>query len=161
MNISLSLRVLCFSTLSLLFIFTTEPTKFILSLMQQCKLPPKLAYGILAGFRFLPTFKDELFIIRSAHQIRGVSRAKTIKDHFAQMRRYAIPLLASAIRKAERTAIAMESKGFTGNKNRSFYKTMVVSKTDWVFVLLMVVAFFCFSYISWKWGYFQFYNGEL
>lgn len=52
--LSLALRTLMFSALSLLFVLTTEPVKFMLSLMQQCKLPPKLAYGILAGFRFLP-----------------------------------------------------------------------------------------------------------
>lgn len=159
--ISLSLRVLCFSTLSLLFIFTTEPTKFILSLMQQLKLPQKLAYGILAGFRFLPLLKEELFIIRSAHRIRGVNRAKTIKDYFGQMKRYSIPLLASAIRKAERTAIAMESKGFTGEKDRTFYKKMRVTKNDWLFLILMVTLFFVISFLSWKLGFFQFYQGEL
>ena len=159
--ISLSLRVLCFSALSLLFIFTTKPTDFILSLMQQCKLPSKLAYGILAGFRFLPMLKEELFIIRSAHRIRGVNRAKSLKNYIENIKRYSIPLLASAIRKAERTAIAMESKGFTGEKDRTFYRTIRVTGYDWLFVILMMIWLLCCSFISWRLGFFQFYNGEL
>ncbi len=54
--LSLGLRVLIFSSLSLLFILTTDPVRFMLSLMQQCRLSPKWAYGILAGYRFLPFF---------------------------------------------------------------------------------------------------------
>ncbi|WP_442852713.1 CbiQ family ECF transporter T component [Bacillus sp. J33] len=38
----------------------------------------------------------------------------------SELKRYAVPLLAGAIRKAERTAMAMESKGFTGKKIESF-----------------------------------------
>ncbi|MET3696205.1 energy-coupling factor transport system permease protein [Bacillus oleivorans] len=159
--ISLSLRVLCFSALSLLFIFTTKPTDFILSLMQQCKLPPKLAYGILAGFRFLPMLKEELFIIRSAHRVRGVNRAKSLKHYAENVKRYSIPLLASSIRKAERTAIAMESKGFTGEKGRTFYRTMRITRNDWLFVFIMIAYLIGCSLISWKLGFFQFYKGQL
>ena len=48
--LSLSFRVMAFSTLSLMFAFTTDPVKFIMSLMQQLKLSPKLAYGIMVGY---------------------------------------------------------------------------------------------------------------
>lgn len=51
--LSLGLQVLIFSALSLLFILTTDPVRFMLSLMQQCRLSPQWAYGILAGYRFL------------------------------------------------------------------------------------------------------------
>ncbi|SDO56574.1 energy-coupling factor transporter transmembrane component T family protein [Alkalicoccus daliensis] len=132
-GISLALRSLCFITLSLLFILTTDSTKFMLSLMQQLKMPPKLTYGILAGYRFLPAFRHEFHILKQAHRIRGVGRARGIKDRLEQMRRYAIPLMANAIRKAERVANAMESKGFTGSHNRTHYHYMKINKKDWMF----------------------------
>lgn len=75
-SMSLALRSLCFIGLSLLFAFTTDPTKFMLSLMQQVRLSPKLTYGILAGYRFVPTFKHELDLLKKAHRIRGLGRAK-------------------------------------------------------------------------------------
>lgn len=158
---SLGLRVLSFATLSIMFTLTTKPTDFLLSLMQQCKLPPKLAYGIMAGYRFLPLIKEEFQTLQNAHRVRGVARARTIPEKVKQLKRYVIPLLAGAIRKAERTALAMESKGFTGDKNRIFYREITVSRIDWLFFILMIGAVCLSAIISWKLGYLQFYNREL
>lgn len=152
--IALSLRILSVAALSLLFIFTTNVVDFILSLIQQLKLSPKIAYGVLAGYRFLPMMKDELIIINQAHRIRGVNQEHTMKGKWNQYRRFVIPLLASAIRKAERTAIAMESKGFTGDKNRSFYRHFRVTKRDWMFPFMMLLTFSLAVLTSLKLGYF-------
>ncbi|WP_419955602.1 energy-coupling factor transporter transmembrane component T family protein [Neobacillus niacini] len=160
-GVSLGLRVLSFATLSIMFTLTTKPTDFLLSLMQQCKLSPKLAYGIMAGYRFLPLIKEEFQTLQNAHRVRGVARARTIPEKIQQLKRYVIPLLAGAIRKAERTALAMESKGFTGEKNRIFYREIKLSYNDWVFFILMISAVVLSVCISWKFGYLQFYNGEL
>lgn len=152
-GVSLSLRSLCFVSLSLLFALTTDSTKFMLSLMQQCKLPPKITYGILAGYRFLPIFQQELQILRQAHRIRGVGRTKGLKGKINQFRRYAIPLLASGIRKAERVAIAMESKGFTGDVDRTYYHQMTIRKKDWIFFSFIVGIFFIIVVLSYSLGY--------
>ncbi|MBM7572174.1 energy-coupling factor transporter transmembrane component T family protein [Aquibacillus albus] len=158
--LALSLRILSFTSLSLLFLLTTNIVHFILSLMQQCKLPPKLAYGILAGYRFLPMMKDELVLIHAAHRVRGVNRAKTMKEAFQQYKRFAIPLLASAIRKAERTAIAMESKGFTGSRDRTFYRQFTIGPKDWLFLVMMLGMLLIFITVSWQLGYLKWYSGE-
>jgi energy-coupling factor transport system permease protein len=155
---ALGMRILCFASLSLLFILTTKPIHFMLSLMQQCSLPPKLAYGILAGYRFLPQFKEELLILQSAHRIRGVGRAKGLREWFIQIGRYAIPLLAGAIRKAERTAMAMESKGFTGSKARTFYIQLTVSGRDWLFLGTLTTALLLAAYISYGLGYLKLFS---
>ncbi|MEC1394664.1 MULTISPECIES: energy-coupling factor transporter transmembrane component T [Bacillus] len=141
LGISIAFRILCFSALSMMFLFTTDPILFMLSLIQQCKLPPKLAYGVIAGFRFLPLLKDEILIIRQAHRIRGAASDSGLKGKLSAVRRFTIPLLAGAIRKAERTAIAMESKGFTGSRNRTFYRTVTVRRADWCFFLLVLLLF--------------------
>lgn len=141
LGVSIGFRILCFSALSMMFIFTTDPILFMLSLIQQCKLPPKLAYGIIAGFRFLPLLKDEIGMIRQAHRIRGAVTESSLKEKLSAYTRYAIPLLAGAIRKAERTAIAMESKGFTGSRNRTYYRTVAVHGGDWCFFLLVLLLF--------------------
>ncbi|MDY0395540.1 energy-coupling factor transporter transmembrane component T [Virgibacillus halophilus] len=151
---ALALRILSIAALSLLFIFTTNIIHFILSLMQQCKLSPKIAYGVLAGCRILPMMKDELKVIHVAQRIRGVNQDRSLRGKWLQYKRLAIPLLASAIRKAERTAIAMESKGFTGSKNRTFYRTFHVSTTDWLLSLLIPALFVVSAFLSWRLGYF-------
>ncbi|MGF2614543.1 energy-coupling factor transporter transmembrane protein EcfT [Rossellomorea vietnamensis] len=160
--ISLGLRVLSFSVLSLLFVLTTKPVDFILSLMQQCKLPPKLAYGIMAGYRFLPLIREEFSIIRSAHRIRGVKqKTASLPERIRNLKRYIIPLLAGAIRKAERTALAMESKGFTGEGDRTFYRRFHVSGKDWLFLFLMVSGILMSVFVSWSLGTLGLYQKEL
>ncbi|MBS4206588.1 energy-coupling factor transporter transmembrane component T [Bacillus sp. FJAT-50079] len=154
-GLGLGMRVLCFAGLSMLFILTTDPVKFILSLVQQCKLPPKLAYGILAGYRFLPLLTEEIRIIRHAHKVRGANRETGMKAKLLTVKRYAIPLLASAIRKAERAAIAMESKGFTGSRNRTYYKRLYVKWQDWLFLSIMVFLFLVCVFVSMKLGTFR------
>ncbi|KON89551.1 thiamine permease [Sporosarcina globispora] len=159
--LSLGMRVLSFTSLSLLFMLTTKPAEFLLSLMQQCRLPPKLAYGIMAGYRFLPLIKEEFDIIRNAHRIRGVPKARTLSEKLAELKRYAVPLLAGAIRKAERTAMAMESKGFTGDRNREFYHKISVSWKDWAFFAFFIAVVLASAYVSWLFGFLQLYNGKL
>lgn len=160
-SLSLGFRILSFASLSLMFIMTTKPMDFLLSLMQQCKLSPKLAYSIMAGYHILPLINEEMGIIRNAHQVRGAGRAQTIPDKVKQLKMYAIPLLASGIRKAERMALAMESKGFTGDRQRIYYRVIRVSYKDWLFLGFMVSVIGLSAFISHKLGYLTFYNGEL
>lgn len=159
--ISLALRSLCFTALSFMFILTTDSTKFMLSLMQQLRLPPNLTFGILAGYRFLPTFKYELEILRKAHRIRGVTQSKGIKEKIMQVRRYLLPLLANAIRKAERVAIAMESKGFTGSRDRTHYHELRVTKRDWLFLAAFLLVFFGSVLITYQLGYLNIFGRKI
>ncbi|MFD1032996.1 energy-coupling factor transporter transmembrane component T family protein [Metaplanococcus flavidus] len=140
--LSLSFRVLAFSSLSLLFALTTDPVKFVMSLMQQLKLSPKLAYGVLVGYQFLPVLKDEFFQIQQAHRLRGAATEKFWWQRLLGIRRIIIPMLAGAVRKAERSAFAMEARGFTGEPRKEFYQPVVVSTRDYVLAssLLMLAG---------------------
>lgn len=138
--LSLSLRVLAFSSLSLLFALTTNPITFILSLMQQLKLSPKIAYGILVGFQFLPVIKDEFIQIQQAQRLRGVVQKKNVFQRLFATRLVLIPLLAGAVRKAERSAFAMEARGFTGERRSSYFHVISVGKVDTLLVLLFLLV---------------------
>src|SRR5699024_11866403 len=54
--LALSMRILSFATLSLMFIFTTNFFLFIIFIFQQFHLPPIIAFGILSGFCFFCIF---------------------------------------------------------------------------------------------------------
>lgn len=136
--LSLSFRVLAFSSLSLLFALTTNPVTFILSLMQQLKLSPKIAYGILVGFQFLPVLKDEFIQIQQAQRLRGIVQKKNALQRLLAARLVLIPLLAGAVRKAERSAFAMEARGFTGERRTSFFYVTSVGKVDALLVVLFL-----------------------
>jgi len=142
--LSLSFRVLAFSTLSLMFAFTTDPVKFIMSLMQQLKLSPKLAYGVMVGYQFLPVMKDEFTQIQQAQRLRGAVEEKNALKRLLDMRRVLIPLLAGAVRKAERSAFAMEARGFTGEARTDYYHPIRIGRIDFwmsaLFVLLLAAS---------------------
>ncbi|GEN83766.1 putative HMP/thiamine permease protein YkoC [Sporosarcina luteola] len=150
--LSLSFRVLAFSGLSLLFALTTNPVSFILSLMQQMRLSPKIAYSILVGYQFLPVLKDEFVQIQQAHRLRGAVQEKNVFRRLLNMRKILLPMLAGAVRKAERAAFAMEARGFTGEKRKSFYTIIHVGKVDGymvsLFMLLIVLSCTSVLYIN-------------
>jgi energy-coupling factor transport system permease protein len=54
---------------------------------------------------------------------------------------YAIPLLASAVRKGERVAMAMESRGFGAVPRRTYLRTTTVGRTDLGFLVVCLVVF--------------------
>jgi energy-coupling factor transport system permease protein len=48
---------------------------------------------------------------------------------------YAIPLLAISVRRAERVALAMESRGFGALPNRTYFRSTSVGRADGMFAL--------------------------
>ncbi len=139
-GLALSLRILAFIAGSLLFVATTDPSDFALSLIQQAHVPYRFGYGILVAYRFLPLWTEELETIRAAHRVRGVGGNGGVSGKLEQFRRYAIPLLASTIRKSERVAIAMDSRAFGATDDRTYYRELHVRWTDWAFLAGAVLS---------------------
>jgi len=141
-GLGMGLRVAVFVAASLLFIATTDPTDFALSLVQNLKIPPRFGYGVLVSYRFLPLLKREYETIRLAHRVRGVGEGQGLRGWIEKTRRYAIPLLAAAVRKSERTALAMDAKAFGALPQRTYYRQMVIRRGDVLFLLawLLYVA---------------------
>ena len=130
-GVSLTIRMLAIVIYSIIFVMTTDPTDFVLSLIQQARFPFRLGYGILVAYRFLPLWRTELDIIRAAHRIRGAGERMTLRGRWEQLRRYAVPLLAGAIRKSERVAIAMDARAFGALPERTYYRRLDVTWVDW------------------------------
>ena len=140
-GISLAMRMMAIVFFSMIFVTTTDPTDLVLSLIQNVRFPFRLGYGILVAYRFLPLWRTELEVIRAAHRIRGVGERTTLSGRREQLRRYAVPLLASAIRKSERVAIAMDSKAFGALPRRTYYRKLEVTRADWaMFVSTLAIT---------------------
>lgn len=135
---TLWLRLLSFALLSLVFIKTTAPQHFILSLVHQLHLNYRVAYGTMVGYRMLPLFQADYQTIRAAQRVRGAREARGFLHLWSRTRRYAIPLLAGAVRKAGRVAVAMDARAFGALPNRTYRERMVVRRSDWVFLAAVV-----------------------
>jgi energy-coupling factor transport system permease protein len=140
MGLTLTLRMVAIVLYSILFITTTDPTDLVLSLIQNARFPYRLGYGILVAYRFMPLWRGELDTIRAAHRIRGVGERTTLRGRWEQVRRYAVPLLAGAIHKAERVSIAMDSKAFGALPQRTYYRRQRITAADWATLAGTVVV---------------------
>jgi energy-coupling factor transport system permease protein len=129
-----ALRACAMLLLSLFFTLTTDASDFIRAMVQQWRLPYKLGYGALAAFRFVPLLQSELSTIQAAHKIRGIADRGGIRVHYERLRRYAVPLLATAIRRAERTALAMDGRAFGALPQRTYHRQFRFRRRDYLFV---------------------------
>jgi energy-coupling factor transport system permease protein len=132
---SIALRVLAFAALSLSFVFTTEPGLFVLSLVQQLRFNYRVAFGVLVGYRMLPLLQSEYQHIRAAQRARGMAEGRGPVAWFQRMRRYAVPLLAGAVRRAGRVALAMDARAFGAFPERTYRRRVRVGPADWAFAV--------------------------
>lgn len=138
-GLTVGFRGLIFAELGLILALTTRPVSLFYSLMQQAKVPPKYAYGFMAGLRMLPIMMEEFQTIRNAMAIRGVEQGKGLSSITFKIKAYSVPLLSQSIRRAHRIAIAMEAKRFSSTDKRTFYYIQGFSKFDMIFVLYFIV----------------------
>lgn len=117
----LATRLLAYASFGILFALTTEGEYFVSSLMHQCHLSPKFAYGILAAFHLMPNMVREFEKVRLAFATRGMQVGIfSVKPVFT--------MLVNSIRWSECVAMAMESKGFCGSAERTYYS---VPRVHW------------------------------
>lgn len=131
---TLWLRLMCFALLSLIFVKTTPPQEFILSLVHQLHLNYRLAYGTMVGYRMLPLLQTDYRTIQAAQRARGVSEGHGPFAAWRRFRRHVLPLLAGSIRRASRVAIAMDARAFGSLPERTYRQRMTVTRRDWLFV---------------------------
>lgn len=137
-GMALGLRVVTIVTLGYLFAATTDPRHLVASMVQQARLPYKMAFGLYIGFRFLPLLSSELDTLRAAHRVRGHGTDEGWYGRYRAFKRLAIPLFVSTIRKSIQLGLAMESKAFGAYPDRTYLFQARVTWRDWLFVLGMV-----------------------
>lgn len=149
---TLWVRLLCFALLSLVFVKTTEPQRLILSLVHQLHLNYRVAYGTMVGYRMLPLFQTDYQTIRAAQRVRGAREAAGFLHLWSRTRRYTLPLLAGAVRRAGRVALAMDARAFGALPERTYRERMVVRRSDGFFVACAVIVVAAVVIVCWMGG---------
>ncbi|MGW9630650.1 energy-coupling factor transporter transmembrane component T family protein [Agromyces sp. NPDC055520] len=143
------LRILAILLLSLIAGVTSTGTEFVRSMVQNLRVPYRLGYTALAALRFVPRFGHELEIIRAAHRVRG---SDVGRGPVAAVRRalgYIVPLLASAIRHAERVALAMDARAFGAHRTRTERHLSPWRVRDTVFVACFLAVSVAIAVLTW------------
>ncbi|WP_067931780.1 ATP-binding cassette domain-containing protein [Alicyclobacillus kakegawensis] len=137
----LALRMLSAVGLGVYVLSSVDVTETMAAFCQNLRVPPKFAYGLLAGIRYLPLFQDEWTRLRKARQLRG----RDAKVGFLRPAVYALPLLSQAVRMAERAALAMEARGFQGDAaatagGRTYFRQVSLTWRDGAYAVGLNLA---------------------
>lgn len=128
------LRLGAIAALAFIAGLTTTGPDLVRATVQQLRVPYRVGYTALAAFRFVPRFGYELELIRQAHRVRGAHGGRGPFAAVARWGGYVVPLLAGAIRHAERVALAMDSRAFGAHRDRTERHLVPFRRRDVVFV---------------------------
>lgn len=134
-GIAIGLRGLAIGSLSIVFVRTTDPTRLVVSLIRNGRLPFRIGYALLAAYRFLPFFGEEVQRVRLAQRVRGELASQGPLSGVRTAARSLVPLLSGAVRRASRTAIAMDARGFGSVARRTYLRETPVGAADLVFAV--------------------------
>ena len=129
------LRLAAIVALTLIAGLSTTGPDLVRATVQQLRVPYRIGYTALAAFRFVPRFGHELDVIRQAHRVRGAHGGRGPFAATARWFGYIVPLLAGAIRHAERVALAMDARAFGAHPDRTERHLVPWRARDTVFVL--------------------------
>lgn len=137
---ALAARTLLTGILAIGFLLSTDGVALMTSLHQNARLSARVTYAVLAGYRMLQEMPREWSTIQQAHAVRAPLR----KDgrlprgprHLAGV---VFTLLVVSVRKGERMAQALESRGL-GLDPRTTWRPAVVQGADWVLAAVVLGA---------------------
>ena len=147
----MTLRIILLILISAVLTYTTTPTELTdgierlfkpLKLIGLGEFVHNFAMMMTIALRFIPTLTDETDKIISAQKARGVDLesggfVKKVKALLPIL----IPLLFSAIRRADELADAMDCRCYSGGKGRTRMKILKLSKADYICAIILLLCF--------------------
>lgn len=131
-------RTLLVGVLVIGFLLSTDGVALMTSLHHNLRLDPRLTYAILAGYRMLQEMPREWSTIRHAHSVRQDhderGRLPRGPRHLAGV---LFTLLVVSIRKGERMAQALESRGL-GLRPRTTWRPTPLTACDAVLAVVVL-----------------------
>jgi energy-coupling factor transport system permease protein len=134
-GLAIGLRGLAIGALSVTFVLTTDPTDLVVSLIRHGRLPFRIGYALLAGYRFLPFFAQEVEQVRLAQRVRGLVQSASPRARLGASLGAILPLGSSALRRAARVAVAMDSRGFAATRRRTYFRHVPLDWRDGLFLV--------------------------
>lgn len=151
-GLATGLRLGAIVALALIAGLSTTGPDLARSLVQQLRVPYRVGYTALAAFRFVPRFGHELEVIRQAHRVRGAHGGRGPIAAVARWSGYVVPLLAGAIRHAERVALAMDARAFGAFPDRTERHLVPWRARDTAFVLGFWLVSAVLLWVFFPWG---------
>jgi energy-coupling factor transport system permease protein len=124
--------------LGMIFLLTTNPSEFASSL-NGIKVNYKAAVAVALTLRYFPDIQRDYKDIYLAQQARGLELSRKAKfvDRFKNSLLIVIPLIFSTLDRVEVISNAMDLRGFSKSKTRTWYTSRKFSRQD---ALALVVS---------------------
>lgn len=129
-GVGLALRLVAIFLAGVLATATSDPTEIADSLVQQARVSPRFAIGVLAALRLVPMLAREWRIIGLARRARGVEAGRSPVGAIRLVAGRVMALLVAAIRRSSRMAVAMEARGFGASACRTIARPQRFRLTD-------------------------------
>lgn len=133
-GIVLFLRAIACGMVSALFAMTTDPGAFIKAMMVSWRLSPRIGYSLFSALQLVPNLASEAQQIRIARAMQRGRQPRRVPGPL-ETASLVVPLLAYAIRRASRTAIAMEARGLDRGGRRTVAGAPKGGRRDLAFVV--------------------------
>ncbi len=123
LGLAMGLRMLAIASSYLVFLAVTRTRDLLSALVEKAKLPNDVAFMILSALRFIPSFLNDLHQIADAQKARafvleGANPIRKVKAYLP----IAVPLVLMSLKKAERLALAMETRGYGRGPRTHLYE---------------------------------------
>ena len=145
--------------LGIVFLLTTNPSEFAASL-NKVGVNYKAAYAVSLTLRYFPDIQRDYRDISLAQQARGLEMSKKakFKDRVKNSLLIIIPLIFSTLDRIENISNAMDLRGFSKEKTRTWYSAKKMSKTDYIAIIICIIIFVFSIYVSVYINKSRFYN---
>jgi energy-coupling factor transport system permease protein len=132
------LRITIMVLASFILIWTTDIRDLMTGLVS-IGMPYRYAFTVFMALRFLPVVQQEVDAVKAAHAIRGRASRSPLQHRFRLWQRYMFTVIVNGLRKAENTALAIESRGFGAYPDRTYIKEFHWTKTGVVLIVFFVL----------------------
>lgn len=139
LGIAMGLRMMAIILSFLIFLATTQYKDITLTLTEKLKLPYNYVFMFMTALRFVPVFLNEMRLVNQAQAARGWTvDGNNLLIKLKAYAPVAVPLVLLSLHKAERLAMAMETRGY-GSGPRTTYKQMKLELTDKLVLIIILV----------------------
>lgn len=152
MTARIALMILSASLLA----YTTTPKKMADGLEKSCLFLEKIhvpvremAVIVMIAFRFIPIMTEELNDLMDAQAARGVEFEKcSVWKKCKNMYTLLVPLFLNTIHRAADLAMAMEARGYSGDRPTSKMYPLIYTRKDYLAYAVVIIYLCCFIGIN-------------
>jgi energy-coupling factor transport system permease protein len=124
----------------IIFLLTTNPSEFASSL-NGIGVNYRAAFAVALTLRYFPDVQRDYHDISQAQQARGLELSHKAKfaDRFKNSLLIVIPLIFSSLDRVELISNAMDLRGFSKSRTRTWYTSRKLTKADYVALAISVL----------------------